>query len=179
MARFVLAATLGANYGVYGPAFELCEARPREAGSEEYHASEKYQLRQWDLEAPWSLRHLIARVNAIRHEHPALQQDWNLAFQGSDNQQLICYARYTSDGADAVVIVVNLDPHYAQSGHVTLDLPLLGIDAATPFQAHDLLGDGRYIWSGPTNYVSLEPGAAHIFQLSHRARREDDFEYFA
>src|SRR5689334_23271749 len=31
MARYVLAATLGANCGVYGPAFELMENRPREA----------------------------------------------------------------------------------------------------------------------------------------------------
>ena len=36
MARLVLAATLGASYGIYGPAFELCENKPREPGSEEY-----------------------------------------------------------------------------------------------------------------------------------------------
>jgi starch synthase (maltosyl-transferring) len=39
-ARFLLAATLGANYGIYGPAFELCEGRARESGSEEYLDSE-------------------------------------------------------------------------------------------------------------------------------------------
>ena len=32
LARLVLAATLGANYGIYGPAFELMENRAREAG---------------------------------------------------------------------------------------------------------------------------------------------------
>ena len=36
MAGLILAATLGASYWIYGPAFELCENRPREPGSEEY-----------------------------------------------------------------------------------------------------------------------------------------------
>ena len=36
MARLVLAATLSANYGIYGPAYELLEGEPREPGSEEY-----------------------------------------------------------------------------------------------------------------------------------------------
>ncbi len=58
MARLVLAATLGASYGIYGPAFELLEHEPREPGSEEYLDSEKYQLRQWDLDRPDSLREL-------------------------------------------------------------------------------------------------------------------------
>src|SRR5207253_278806 len=39
-ARFVLAATLGATYGIYGPAFELAENVAREPGSEEYLGSE-------------------------------------------------------------------------------------------------------------------------------------------
>src|SRR6185436_17975506 len=47
--RLVLASTLGASYGIYGPPFELMEATPREPGSEEYLDSEKYQLRHWDL----------------------------------------------------------------------------------------------------------------------------------
>ncbi len=34
--RLLLAATLGANYGIYGPAFELLENRPVRHGSEEY-----------------------------------------------------------------------------------------------------------------------------------------------
>src|SRR6202020_617581 len=34
--RLLLASTLGANYGIYGPAFELLEGRPAKPGSEEY-----------------------------------------------------------------------------------------------------------------------------------------------
>ena len=49
MTRLVLAATLSANYGIYGPAFELLENQPRTPGSEEYLDSEKYEIRQRDL----------------------------------------------------------------------------------------------------------------------------------
>ncbi len=74
MARLVLAATLGASYGIYGPAFELLEHEPREPGSEEYRDSEKYQLRHWDLERPDSLAYFITRINRIRRENESLQK---------------------------------------------------------------------------------------------------------
>ncbi|HEX3571199.1 MAG TPA: alpha-1,4-glucan--maltose-1-phosphate maltosyltransferase, partial [Acidobacteriaceae bacterium] len=45
MQRLILAATLGANYGIYGPAFELGENVPAKPGSEEYLNSEKYEIR--------------------------------------------------------------------------------------------------------------------------------------
>ena len=63
MIRLILAATLGANYGIYGPAFELCENTPLRPGSEEYLDSEKYQIKHRDLNAAWSLKDLISRVN--------------------------------------------------------------------------------------------------------------------
>src|SRR5258708_13362027 len=87
-ARFLLAATLGASYGIYGPAFELCESRAREAGSEEYLDSEKYQLRGWNLDSPESLRELIKLVNKVRRENPALQQDRSLRFPPTQNHHL-------------------------------------------------------------------------------------------
>src|SRR6185437_4299162 len=76
--RLLLAATLGANYGVYGPAFELLENQPLRPGSEEYLNSEKYEIRNWKLNRADSLRPLIARVNGIRNSNPALQSDWSL-----------------------------------------------------------------------------------------------------
>ncbi|HEX7459327.1 MAG TPA: alpha-1,4-glucan--maltose-1-phosphate maltosyltransferase, partial [Acidimicrobiales bacterium] len=48
-ARLILAATLGASYGIYGPSFELLESEPLQPGSEEYRDSEKYEVRHWDL----------------------------------------------------------------------------------------------------------------------------------
>src|SRR5271165_5202749 len=65
--RLLLAATLGANYGIYGPAFELMEHEPIRPGSEEYLNSEKYEIRHWELDRPDSLRPFVARVNQIRN----------------------------------------------------------------------------------------------------------------
>src|SRR4029077_15029757 len=66
MMRFILAATLGANYGIYGPAFESCENAARERGSEEYLNSEKYELKHWDMDNSRGLKDFIARINRIR-----------------------------------------------------------------------------------------------------------------
>ena len=74
-----------ANYGIYGPAFELLENAPRDDVSEEYLNSEKYEIRHWDLSRPDSLAPFIAPVNAIRHANAALQSDWSLIFHTVDN----------------------------------------------------------------------------------------------
>ena len=91
--RFLLAAGLSANYGIYGPVFELQERTAREAGSEEYLDSEKYEVRHWDLDRPDSLRHLIGLVNAVRRAHPALQRDDTLRFHGVDNDRIVCWSK--------------------------------------------------------------------------------------
>jgi starch synthase (maltosyl-transferring) len=180
VARLVLAATLGASYGIYGPAFELCEHVPREPGSEEYLASEKYQLRHWDLAHPASLRDFIARVNRIRRENPALQSDWRLQFHPTDNEELICYSKSTEDLTNVILVVVNLNPHHTHTGWLELGLERLGVDAERSFQMHDLLSDARYLWHGPRNYVELNPHVmpAHIFRVRRRIRSEHDFEYY-
>ena len=181
MTRLVLAATLCANYGIYGPAFELCENRPREPHSEEYLDSEKYEIRHRDLDRPDGLRDFIVRVNAARHANAALQFDWNLRFHAVDNDQLICYSKTTADRAGSMLMVVNLDPNHTQSGWVNLNLAELGIDAGEVFQAHDLLSDARYLWRGPRNYVELNPQIcpAHVLRLRRHAHTERDFDYFA
>ncbi|GIX28172.1 MAG: hypothetical protein KatS3mg123_2053 [Burkholderiales bacterium] len=176
--RLLLAATLAASYGIYGPAFELQEHEPREPGSEEYKDSEKYQLRHWDLDRPDSLRDLIARVNAIRRENPALQSDWSLTFLPVDNDQLIAYMKSTEDGSNLMIMVVNLDPYHAQAGWVELDLEALGLDPRSPYQMHELLSGARYLWNGARNFVQLAPGMGHVFRLRRRVRTERDFDYF-
>jgi starch synthase (maltosyl-transferring) len=177
--RLVLAATLGASYGIYGPAFELAEREAREPGSEEYRDSEKYQLRSWDLDRPGTLKDLIARVNRIRRDYPALQQDRGLTFHRTDNEALIAYSK-SADGSDAVLTVANLDPHHAQSGWLELDLAALGFEAGEPFQAHDLLSGARFLWRSARNFVLLDPerGPAHVLHLRRRVRTERDFDYF-
>jgi len=180
MARLVLAATLGASYGVYGPAFELGENTPREFGGEEYLDSEKYEIKKWDLQKPDSLKDFMARVNRIRKENPALQADWNLKVHPIDNEQLICYSKHTQDLADFVLIIVNLDPHHRHSGWLDLSLEDLGVDPKKPYQVHDLLSGARYLWTGSRNYVEIDPQIvpAHIFRLRRRIRTERDFDYF-
>lgn len=178
--RLTLAATLGASYGIYGPAYELCENAPLEAGSEEYLHSEKYEIKQRDLNSEWSLKEFIARVNRIRKENGALQRDEGLHFHATDNPLLLCYSKALKGGRDAVVMVVNLDPFHTQRGWVTLELERLGIEEGVPFQAHDLLSGARYLWQGRRSFVELspEPAPARILRLRKRARTEKDFDYY-
>jgi starch synthase (maltosyl-transferring) len=179
-ARLVLAATLSASYGIYGPTFELLESAPREPGSEEYRDSEKYQLRHWTVEKSDSLWSLIARMNRIRRDNIALQFDGGLHFCPIDNDQLIAYLKIDAGSGNAILTVVNLDPHRPQSGWVDLDVNALKLDAEQPYQVHDLLSDQRYIWRGRYNYIMLDPqrAPAHVFRLRRRVRSEQDFDYY-
>jgi len=165
-ARLVLAATLGASYGIYS-GFELYENVPVREGSEEYLDSEKYQIRIRDFEAPGSLAETIGRVNAIRHEHPALQHDWGLRFHETDNPQLLCYSKRTPDGRDTILVVVNVDPFNMQHGFVRVPIGDWGLPADARFDAADLLTDERYVWRSEWNYVRLDPQGrmAHVLHL--------------
>ncbi len=154
--RLLLAATLGANYGIYGPAFELQENRPVKHGSEEYLNSEKYEIRHWDLARPDSLRELIAHVNEIRNENPALQNDWSLKFHSTDNDQLICYSKESDDRSNLLVMVVNLDPHHSQSGFITLPLDELEIPQDRSFEAEDLLYGRAILVARPAQLCGAE-----------------------
>ena len=180
MSRFILAATLGASYGIYGPAYEMCVNAPFKTGGEEYLDSEKYEIKAWDLSSPDSLQPLIARVNAIRRENPALQANELLAFHGTDNPQLLAYSKRTADRENIILTIVNVDPHQAQEGRTVLDLNELGIDPKDTFQVHDLLTGSRYLWRGAENFVRLDPQhvPAAIFRLRRRVRSEQDFDYF-
>lgn len=180
IARLVLAATLGPSYGIYGPAFELCDNRPLAPGREEYLDSEKYEIKAWDIHRSDSLRGLIGRVNQIRHENPAFHANHNLRFHDIDNDQLIAFTKSNADRTNEVLVIVNLDSRYRQSGFITLPLEELGLDDHQPFQVHDLLTDARYLWNGPRNYVELDPRhlPAHIFVIRRKARTEQDFDYY-
>jgi starch synthase (maltosyl-transferring) len=178
MTRLVLAATLGASYGIYGPAFELCEGRPREPGSEEYLNSEKYQIVPWDLSRGDNLAELIGRINHIRRDNPALQSDGSLEFHETTNEQLLCYSKWAE--GNLIVLVVNLDPYHKHSGWVTVPAERLELEPDKPYQVHDLLSDARYLWHGERNYVELDPRVvpAHVFRVRRWVRSEREFEYF-
>jgi starch synthase (maltosyl-transferring) len=167
VARLVLAGTLGASYGIYGPAFENQHHLPREAGSEEYLHSEKYEVRRWDFSGSENLASVIGLVNRARRENPALQWDTHLRFHATDNDQLLCYSKQTADCTNVIVTVVNLDFHQAQHGFIVLPLAELGIDPAHPYAVQDLLDGSTFSWAGPRNFVELDPAKspAHIFRL--------------
>jgi starch synthase (maltosyl-transferring) len=171
----MLAGTLAANYGIYGPAFELTERAPRHAGSEEYLDGEKYQVRHWDLDEPRSIAPFISKLNAIRHQQVALQHDRTLTFHHIENDHLLAYSKtapisnrtYDGHSGAPLLVVANLDDRYSQSGWVHLDLSALGIDGSAPYVVHDLLADVRYRWEGADNFVLLDPDVApgHIFRI--------------
>ncbi len=180
MARLVLAATLGASYGIYGPVYELGVSEPMAPGKEEYLDSEKYQITRWTLGGPNDLSEFIARMNRIRQENPALQTDRGLVFHPTDNPEIICYSKSDATGKNRIVAVVNLDPNHKQSGWIDLDLAALGIEAGRPYQMSDLLAGGNFLWHGGHNYVSLDPQVvpAHVFGVRQHVRTEQDFDYF-
>ncbi|WP_055592840.1 DUF3459 domain-containing protein, partial [Streptomyces hirsutus] len=165
--RAVLAATLSPAWGLYS-GYELCENTPLREGSEEYLNSEKYQLtpRDWDTAERHgrTIAPLITRLNTIRREHPALQALRNLRFHHTDNDAVIAYSKRS--GADAVLVVANLDPHRTQEATVSLDMPQLGLDRHESVPMHDELTGETYRWGG-TNYVRLEPGRtpAHVLHV--------------
>ncbi|TVQ39497.1 MAG: alpha-1,4-glucan--maltose-1-phosphate maltosyltransferase [Spirochaetaceae bacterium] len=175
--RLVLAATLSSNYGVYGPAFELCLDEAIE-GREEYLDSEKYEIKRWDLTD--TIRPLMRQVNRIRRDNISLRSTRNVELCVSDNENIICYAKISDDGSNATVMVVNLDTRYVQSGWVTLPLDRLGLSSDEQYLMEDGLTGERYIWNGPTNFVQIDPHdmPAHVFTVRRRLRRETDFDYF-
>ncbi len=177
--RLVLAATLSSNYGIYGPAFELCvrEALP---GGEEYRNSEKYEVKYWDRNQPGNLRDFISRLNRIRRENPALQTTRNLRFYEVENENLLFYAKEAEDLEDMLLVLVNLDPFHTQSGWARIFPRDLGIDPDQPYLLYDLLSEDKYIWQGERNFVELNPRVlpANIFRVRKRRKRETDFDYF-
>ncbi|CAL9282886.1 Alpha-1,4-glucan:maltose-1-phosphate maltosyltransferase 2 [Streptomyces sp. SudanB148_2056] len=165
--RAVLAATLSPAWGIYS-GYELCENTPLREGSEEYLDSEKYQLKPRDWEAAAregrTIAPLITRLNTIRRDHPALHRLRNLRFHRTDNDSVLAYSK--RQGADVVLVVVNLDPHHVQEATVSLDMPQLGLDWHESVPVRDELTGESYHW-GSTDYVRLEPGRApaHVLHV--------------
>jgi len=176
MQRLILAATLTANYGIYGPAYELGEnapARPSpgKTESEEYMDSEKYEIKQRSRNQPGSLVPLITLLNKIRHENPALQSNGSLRFHAVDNPSVICYSKSVTEGSgvgNTILVAVNLDPFNEQAGWIDLDLGKLGVPYGCNFDVEDLLTGVHYTWRDRSNYVALRPSVmpAHVFRVT-------------
>ncbi|MGH2801925.1 MAG: alpha-1,4-glucan--maltose-1-phosphate maltosyltransferase, partial [Thermoleophilaceae bacterium] len=158
--RLVLAATLSPTYGIYS-GYEHFENVPLKEGSEEYLDSEKYEVKERDLDGP--LLPTIASMNRIRRENPALQHLSNVTFLETENDGLIAYHKRWDD--NAIVVVVCLDPHRAQEGVVVVPA-WLGLPPA--FGVEDLLDGSRYDWRLGRNYVRLGPDErmAHVMRVA-------------
>ena len=172
--RMVLAATLSSNYGMYGPAYELCEHIPVPGSKEDYLNSEKYEIKQWDLDRPGNIRAEITRVNRIRKENAALQQTNDLTFvrieasPGNEHDQLMGYVKRSVDDNNIIFVVVNLDSTNTQAGWLRFPLELFNLPHDYPFKVEDLLSGARYDWNGEWNYVEVNPWImpAHIFRVT-------------
>jgi starch synthase (maltosyl-transferring) len=167
--RAVLAATLTPSWGMYA-GYELYEHRRFKEGGEEYLDSEKYEIkvRDWDGAAKKgiTLAPFITQLNQIRRAHPALLQLRNLRFHHTDSDAVIAYSKRAGD--DLILVVVNLDPTYAQETTVHWDMKALGI-AAHSFEVKDLLDNQSFTWS-PDTFIRLDPArptgkVAHICQV--------------
>ena len=179
MQRLILAGTLTANYGIYGPAYELCENDPASpsAGkteSEEYNNSEKYEVKQRERNVPGSLVPLITNLNHIRMANVALQSNGSLYFHTVDNPSLMCYSKSAPDGKggeNTILVAINLDWAQEQAGWIDLDLKRLGIPYNEDFTVEDLLTGTSYKWHDRSNYVALRPDVqpAHIFRIVRKA----------
>lgn len=178
MSRFVLAATLSGNYGIYGPAFEELEAAPKEQWSEEYLNSEKYEKKQWRWDTSSRMAQWITSVNGARRSNAAFQNGHKLHFHESNNPSLLCYSKESLDGSNLVLCVVNLDSFHQHSAWLDVDLAVLGIGPNEPFQLQDQLTGKRLLWQGRRNYVELKDFPASLFSVLRRTRSEKDFDYY-
>jgi starch synthase (maltosyl-transferring) len=177
MIRLLLAATLSSNYGIYGPTYELCVAEA-ERGSEEYLHAEKYEMRQWDRDAPGNLKQLITTLNRIRREHPALQSTCNLEFYQTDSEDVLFFGKL--DGRNSVLVAVNLDPFRVIEAKLRIPLELFGIEQGQSYLIHELLSEEMSISQGEWNSARLDPQSApaRVYRIRPWLRREADFDYF-
>ena len=165
IARLILAATLSSNYGLYGPVYEFGFTQPM-PGKQEYVDNEKYEIKHWNWDEYTRIKELIARVNKIRKENPALQDTYNIEFAATTNDQIICYCKTDKRTGNMLIIAVNLDHFNTQAAEVRIPLEKIGMPVGQQYRVKDLLSGDKYKW-GETNYVELNPWEmpAHILRI--------------
>jgi starch synthase (maltosyl-transferring) len=173
--RATLAAMSSPSWGVYA-GFELFEHVAVRPGSEEYLDSEKYQLRPRDWAAAEkegrSLAPYLTELNRIRRAHPALHLLRNITIHRTDDDHTLCFSKVATlaDGStDAVIVVLNLDPHGARETVVHIDPQTLGV-TGDAYVVHDELSGQDWAW-GRDNYVRLDPGTESAHILTVRSSR--------
>lgn len=163
--RYALAATLSSNTGVYGPVYEFLESAAI-PGKEEYHDSEKYEVRHWDWKKENNLTRIMSAINHARKKMPSLQQTNNIEFLEIDNHQLLAFHKWDFESKDRTLVVVNLDPHYSQKGWVKIPLATWGISEGKTVRVHDVVTEDSYVWNEEFCFIELHPVLPfHIFKV--------------
>ena len=164
--RFILAATLSSNYGMYGPVYEYDVNTPV-PNKEEYLDSEKYEIKHWDWNRETRVKEIITRVNQIRKANPAFQDTYNIEFAHVENENILVYGKRDEATGNTVVVAVNMDPYNVQTAWIRLPLDKLGIDSYSSYVMHDMLSGSKFNWHGEWNYIELNPYIipAHIFRV--------------
>ncbi|QRQ99554.1 alpha-1,4-glucan--maltose-1-phosphate maltosyltransferase [Dyadobacter sandarakinus] len=154
--RFLLAATLSSNYGMYGPVYEFGVNTPH-PGKEEYTDNEKYEIKHWDWERYSRTAEIITRVNRIRRENTALQSTWNIDFAETDNDSIISFVKTDTETGNALLIAINLDVYNTQGAHIKVPVTKFGLDYHQSYRVSDMLSGEKYYWQGEYNYVQMNP----------------------
>ena len=174
--RMVLAATLGASWGMYS-GYELCDGTVLQG--EEYRDSEKYQLVDWRTRVRSDLRPLVRTLNTLRSEEAALQWDDGLSFFDCDDDQVLFYGKRTADGSSQVLVAVSLDPYQARTPTLVLPLERYGIDGRESVEVEERLTGTRALWTGERISITLTPELpAAVWTVRAPRRTEQAFDYF-
>jgi starch synthase (maltosyl-transferring) len=146
--RYILAATLSSNYGIYGPVYELYENLD----------SEKYEIKKNDWSKVTRLSEIIEIINQVRKDNQALQSTWNISFLEIHNDQLLAYLKVTKDLQNIILVIVNLDAEHTQSGYVQMPLDRLGISQeGVNIKLTELVSGDHYTWTNEWNFVQIDP----------------------
>ncbi|MBB5575987.1 alpha-1,4-glucan--maltose-1-phosphate maltosyltransferase [Rhizobium paranaense] len=153
--RAALAATLSGLWGVYN-GFELCEGRP-DAKRKEYADSEKYEIRAWDYERPGNIIAEIRMLNGIRNENSALHSHLGLTLLSAANDNLLFFEKASPARDNVLLVAITLDPDHPQESEVEIPLWLWSLGDGGTLDAEDLIGGGRFSWTGKQQRVRLDP----------------------
>ena len=174
--RLVLAAMLGASWGIYS-GFELGDGTVLQG--EEYRDSEKYQLVDWRTRVRCDLRPLVGTLNALRSEEPALQRDDGLAFYPCDDEQVLFFGKRTADGTSQVLVAVSLDPYQPHTPTLTVPLDRYGLDGRETVEVEERLSGTRSLWTCDRVSITLTPEhPAAVWTVRAPPRTEQAFDYF-
>ncbi len=153
--RAALAATLSGLWGM-SSGFELLESDPV-PGKEEYAASEKYEIKPRDWNAPGNIIAEIARLNRIRKAHPALQTHLGVRFHNAFNDNILYFAKAEPGATEQVLVAISLDPHNAQAADFEVPLWAFGLADDGAVEVEDLVREHRFVWRGKRQWMRLTP----------------------